>query len=97
MGQLPLPNLKGNGHVDEQSEIFKATAQNYTVTISADADNESGVIIDNFYGVRMQVQKPTVSGMTINIPVQDVEGGFSVSGSGTISSNFEKINLILHC
>jgi hypothetical protein len=91
-GAATVSKLEGSWAVEEQSEIYKSTAQNYEVTISADADDESGVIIDNFYGVSASV-KATVSAMSISIPNQDAEGGFSVSGSGTISSNFEKINL----
>jgi hypothetical protein len=91
-GAATVAKLEGDWTCDEQSEIFKATSEVYTVTLSADADNPSGVIIDNFYGLNSSA-KASVSGMSLNIPTQDVEGGFSVSGSGTISSNFEKINL----
>jgi hypothetical protein len=91
-GAATVAKLEGDWTCDEQSEIFKATAEVYTVTLSADADNNSGVIIDNFYGLNASA-KANVSGMSLIIPNQNVEGGFSVSGSGTISSNFEKINL----
>jgi hypothetical protein len=87
-----VAKLEGEWTCDEQSEIFKATAEVYTVTLSADADNNAGVIIDNFYGLNASA-KANVTGMSLIIPNQNVEGGFSVSGSGTISSNFEKINL----
>ena len=91
-GAATVAKLEGEWTCDEQSEIFKATAEVYTVTLSADADNTSGVIIDNFYGLNASANG-NVSGMSLIIPNQNVEGGFSVSGSGTISSNFEKINL----
>jgi hypothetical protein len=87
-----VAKLEGEWTCDEQSEIFKATSEVYTVTLSADADNTSGVIIDNFYGLNASANA-NVIGMSLIIPNQNVEGGFSVSGSGTISSNFEKINL----
>jgi len=87
-----VAKIEGEWTCDEQSEVFKATAEIYVVTISADADNESGVIIDNFYGLNASA-RANVSGISLIIPNQDVEGGFSVSGSGTISSNFETINL----
>ena len=91
-GAATVAKLEGEWTVDEQSEIFKATSEVYIVTLSANADNASGVIIDNFYGLNASA-KANVSGMSLIIPNQNVEGGFSVSGSGTISSNFEKINL----
>lgn len=87
-----VAKLEGEWTCDEQSEVLKATSEVYTVTLSADADNESGMIIDNFYGLNASA-KANVSGMSFIIPNQNVEGGFSVSGSGTISSNFEKITL----
>ena len=91
-GAATVAKLEGEWTVDEQSEIFKATSEVYIVTLSANADNASGVIIDNFYGLNASA-KANVTGMSLIIPNQNVEGGFSVSGSGTISSNFEKINL----
>jgi hypothetical protein len=91
-GAATVAKLEGEWTCDEQSEIFKATAEVYTVTLSKDADNASGVIIDNFYGLNASA-KANVSGMSLIISNQNVEGGFSVSGSGTISSDFEKINL----
>jgi hypothetical protein len=87
-----IAKLEGEWTCDEQSEVFKATAETYAVTLSADADNNSGLIIDNFYGLNTSA-KANVSGMSITIPDQNVEGGFSVSGSGTISSGYGKINL----
>lgn len=91
-GAATVAKLEGEWTCNEQSEIFKATAEVYSVTLSADADNNSGLIIDNFYGLNASA-KANVAGMSVTIPNQDVEGGFSVSGSGTISSNYEKINL----
>jgi|GEM_PF-1005916 len=87
-----IAKLEGEWTCDEQSEFYKSTAEVYAVTISADADNSSGVIIDNFYGLNVSVDA-NISGMSLIIPNQTVEGGFTVSGSGTISSNFEKIDL----
>ena len=87
-----IAKLEGEWTCDETSEIYKSTAEVYAVTISADADNPSGVIIDNFYGLNVAV-KANISGMTLTIPNQNAEGGFTVSGSGSISSNYEKINL----
>jgi hypothetical protein len=87
-----VSKIEGEWTCDEQSEIFKATAEVYTVTLSADAGTTSGVIIDNFYGLNAPA-KANVTAMSLIIPNQNVEGGFSVSGSGTISSDFKKINL----
>ncbi len=87
-----ISKIEGDWTCDEQSEIYKATAETYTVTISADPDKASGVIIDNFYGLNSAAEA-TVTGMSVIISNQTMEGGFDVSGSGTISSDFETINL----
>jgi hypothetical protein len=87
-----VAKIEGEWTCDEQSEIYKATAEIFTVAISADPDNPSGVIIDNFYGLSVPA-KATVSGMGLIISNQTLEGGFSVSGSGTISSDYKEINL----
>jgi hypothetical protein len=87
-----ISKIEGNWTCDEQSEIYKATLETYTVTISADPDKASGVIIDNFYGLN-SAAKATITGMSVIISNQTMDGGFSVSGSGTISSDFETIHL----
>lgn len=91
-GAATVAKIEGEWTCDEQSEIYKATAEVYSVTLSPDADNSSGVIIDNFYGLQASA-KASVSGMSLIISDQTIEGGFSVSGSGTISSNYREINL----
>ena len=87
-----VAKLEGEWSCDEQSEIYKSTSEVYSVTLSPDADNSSGVIIDNFYGLSVAA-KANVSGMSLIIPNQSLEGGFEVSGSGTISSNYREIDL----
>jgi hypothetical protein len=87
-----VAKLEGDWTCDEQSEIYKATTEVYTVTISPDPDNTSGVIIDNFYGLHIPA-KANIAGMSLIISNQTLEGGFSVSGSGTISSNFKVIDM----
>jgi hypothetical protein len=87
-----IAKIEGEWTCDEQSEIYKATAEIYTVTLSADADNPSALIIDNFYGLNVPA-KATVAGMSLIISNQTLEGGFAVSGSGTISSDYKEINL----
>jgi hypothetical protein len=91
-GSATISKLEGEWTCNEQSEVFKATTEVYTVTLSANADNPSGIIIDNFYGLQASA-KATVANMSMIISNQSVEGGFTVSGSGTISSNFREINL----
>jgi hypothetical protein len=87
-----IAKLEGEWTCDEESEIYKATKEVYTVYISRDADNYNGMIIDGFYQLGDIGLKATISGSTINIPSQIMEGGFTVSGSGVVSFNMEEIN-----
>ncbi len=87
-----VAKLEGEWSCDEQSELYKATSEVYSVYISPDADNEAGVIIDNFYGLQTDA-RANIAGMSLIIPNQNLEGGFTVSGSGTISDDFKQIDL----
>jgi len=87
-----IAKLEGEWNCDEQSELYKATSEVYLVYISPDADNDAGVIVDNFYGLQTDA-RVNIAGMSLIIPNQTLEGGFTVSGSGTISANFKQIDL----
>jgi hypothetical protein len=90
-GNPTVAKLEGDWTCDETSEIFKSTSSVYAVTISGDPDNDNGIIIDNFYGINAAVYA-TVSGMSLNIDSQTAEGGYIISGSGIIASNYQEIN-----
>jgi hypothetical protein len=81
--------LEGDWACSEDSEIVGPT--NYTVSISAEPGNSNGIIIDDFYNVGISVNA-TISGNFITIPSQ-VEGGFTVSGSGFVTNGDNEINL----
>jgi len=87
-----IDKIEGEWSCDEQSSIYKATAEVYVVFISPDPDNASGVIIDNFYGLQTTA-KANVVGMSLIISNQTLDGGFVVSGSGIISSNYKEIDM----
>jgi hypothetical protein len=87
-----IDKIEGEWSCDEQSSIYKATAEIYAVFISQDPDNASGVIIDNFYGLQTAA-KANVVGMSLIISNQTLEGGFVVSGSGIISSDYKEIDM----
>jgi hypothetical protein len=85
--------LEGEWTCDETSEYFKkTTASVYSVYISPDADNVNGIIMDGFYNLGDVGAIANVSGLTITIPSQSLEGGYTIlSGTGTISSNYKTI------
>jgi hypothetical protein len=93
VGVNPLvAELEGEWLCEEESEIYKATKEVYTVYISPDADNSDGLIIDGFYQLGDIGLKATILNTSINIPSQSVEGGFTISGSGVVKSNHTKID-----
>lgn len=87
-----IDKIEGEWSCDEQSSIYKATAEVYAVYLSPDPDKVTGVIIDNFYGLQTAA-KANVVGMSLIIPNQTLEGGFVVSGSGIISSDYKVIDM----
>lgn len=83
--------LEGAWQVDETSSVFKSTLDFYQVYIYPDENNESQIYIENFYMIgRDYSVLARLNGNSILIPSQVVDG-FSISGSGTISSDFETI------
>ena len=85
--------IEGQWSCDETSEIYKSTAEIYSVYISPDPDDSTKVLIDNFYELGYDVSAvATVSGRNLFINTQTVGDGYTVIGSGTISSDYNKIN-----
>jgi len=93
VGNITVSKIEGEWSCDENSEYFKkSTTSVYSVYISPDADNDNGVIIDGFYNLGDLGVKANVSGLTITIPQQTVEGGFTIlTGSGIVSANYKEI------
>jgi hypothetical protein len=84
--------LEGEWSCDETSEIFKSTAEKFSVYISPHTHDSTKVLIDNFYGLGWDVSAvATVSGRNLYISSQTVGDEFTIIGSGTISSNYNEI------
>jgi hypothetical protein len=94
IGNASVAKLTGEWTCDETSEFFKSTLEIYTVYISPDPDKDNGIIIDNFYALGDIGVRATVSGSSVIIGTQTVEGGFTIAGSGSISSNSEEISWV---
>ena len=74
----------------ENSSIYGIS--NYYVDISKSPDNNSEIIIDNFYNLGMGIDIYAIlNKRTIEIPPQIIDGN-SVSGNGNISSDYKTIN-----
>jgi hypothetical protein len=83
-------SILGQWSCKETSEVFDVT--NYTVDISRSSTDSTKIFIENFYqlGSSYSVQAK-INGLSITIPTQTVDGN-QISGSGTISSAYDKIN-----
>ncbi len=89
LGNATISKIEGDWNCAEVSKYFKkSTSENYVVTISPDADNDNGILIDGFYHLGDIGVKAEVSGNNITIPSQTMEGGYVIlSGQGLISGN----------
>jgi hypothetical protein len=86
----PRDNLLGTWNCKETSQSFGVT--NFTIEISKSTTDTTKILIDNFYqlGNSFSVYAK-INGMNLTIPSQSVDGN-QISGSGTISSNYNTIN-----
>jgi hypothetical protein len=85
--------IEGQWTCDETSEYFKSTAEIFTVYISPHPDDAALVLIDNMYGLGFDVPAVArISNRNLFINTQNIGDGFTITGSGTISSNFNEIN-----
>lgn len=93
LGNETISKITGDWYCEETSEYFKkSTSGNYSVTISPDADNDNGILIDGFYDLGDVGVKAVVYGNTITISEQVVQGGYVIlSGTGLISGNKNEI------
>jgi len=86
--------LEGVWQCEEESELLKSTSGifYYEVTILQDEDVSNRIIIFNFYQLGPYVSaEATVSGLRINMNTE-LEGGFTANGTGTLSSNYKRID-----
>jgi hypothetical protein len=81
-----INNITGNWNCEENSTAFGT--QNYDVTISK--TSEISVHINGFF-IEGLVVYAEVEGYNITIPKQTVDS-YEISGTGTISSSYNKIN-----
>ncbi len=87
-------NVTGMWDVVENNQIeAKSTMENYQVEIFYDTTTTSEIVIANFYNLGMAEEAVAImSGLNLTINSQSIDG-FTVNGSGTISSNYKTISL----
>ena len=82
--------LEGRWLVEEDTPL-KSTDDFYRVYIDISPVDSNRILIDNFYGINSGSVYADISGMTLNLPVQNLQGGFTIYGSAIISANYKKI------
>lgn len=91
-GNVTIAKLEGSWMCDEDNGKRKSVMEMYEVEISTDPNNENGILIYNIYGLGEGIYAEAgVSGKIISIN-DDVTGGFHISATGNVSSDFENIN-----
>ena len=90
----PAERLEGRWKVDEDNQL-KTTDDFYEVYIDIDPVDSNTILISGFYDIHNGSAYATISGFTLNMPTQDVEG-FSLRGSATISVNYKQMNWLYY-
>lgn len=94
--------LVGQWKCDESSTYykssgFKGTDRIYYVNIFQSGSDSTIVQIENFYELGSNVvARAEVSGSSIILKNETLDGGFSIRGSGTISSNLQTITWLYY-
>ena len=85
-GGDPRDKLIDTWKVEETTGSKKSASEVYWVEISKHPNDSSKVVIFNFYNVDADAEA-VLSGNTLSLPLQDLEGGFTISGKGEIQGS----------
>ena len=89
----PRSKLIDDWKVDENTTAYKSGEEIYWVAITEHPTDSTMVLISNFYNIDENAMAEAVlSGRTLTLPGQALPGGFTVSGSGAIQSDWNTIN-----
>jgi len=75
----------------EEDNPYKSAEDAYYVYIDISRIDSNTILIDKFFQLSSGAAYATISGMTLTLPNQTLEGGFDVYGSGTIASGYKQI------
>ena len=87
----PRSKLIDDWKVDESSPTSKSGEEIYWVAITEHPTDSTKILISNFYNVGANVEA-LLSGRYLTLPGQTISGGYTVSGSGNIESDWNSIN-----
>ena len=81
--------LTGTWRVQETSEIYSSTS--YLIEIDKHLTDSTRIYIDNIYNVDGTAEA-IVNGRSLSIPEQLMDGGFRISGTGSVSGDYDQIS-----
>jgi hypothetical protein len=77
---------------DENINVYKSGLEVYWVEITKHPTDTGRILISNFYNVDENVHAEAIlSGKKLTLPLQTLTGGFTVTGSGEIETDWNKI------
>jgi hypothetical protein len=80
---------------DESEGYLKSALETYYVEIDPHPSDSTKVIISNFFNVGDDAEA-RISGTSLTLASQTLEGGFTVHGSGVISKNYTQIDWVYY-
>lgn len=87
----PRDKIVDTWKCDEESSYYKSVKEVYWVEISKHPTDSSRIIIYNFYNVDADAEA-IMNGLNLTLPLQTLEGGYTVSGNGLIRKDYKEIN-----
>ena len=85
-GGDPRDKLVDTWRVQDTANGKKSALEVYWAEISRHNTDSSRIVIHNFYNVSSDAEA-VLSGSKLTLPLQELEGGFTVSGSGAIQGS----------
>lgn len=73
--------------VEETQGGYKSSEEVYWVEISLHPSDTARLIIYNFYNIDADAEAILLNGTRLDLPAQELEGGYTVNGSGEIQGN----------
>jgi hypothetical protein len=89
----PRVRITGLWLCEESDDYLKSIEETYYVEIDAHPFDSSRVLISNFFNIYDDAEA-VLSGDQLSLPLQTLNGGFTVRGSGTINNNDDQINWV---
>lgn len=85
-GADPRDKLVDTWKVEDTADAKKSAMEVYWVKISKHPFDSGKIMIDNFYHIKSNAEA-VLNGTQLNLPLQELEGGFTIRGTGVIQGS----------